>query len=278
MNLAPVHKIIPHSVVDGPGNRTAIFLQGCNLQCIYCHNPETQRICNHCGVCVEGCPTGALSKKQERVIWQEEKCILCGQCTEVCPSFSSPRIQWMVAKEVFQQIEKNIPFIRGITVSGGECTLYPNFLGELFCIAKKKKLSCLLDSNGTIDFSIYPALMELSDGIMLDVKAWDQKVFKKITGGNNELVKKNLGYLMSKGKLEEIRIVCLPGKVDAEEILKGIKDTIGKNIREVKLKLIQFRKHGVRGDLTHLDSPTEEYMNQLKQKAYEIGFRKIYIS
>ena len=49
---APVNKIIPVSVVDGPGNRTAVFLQGCNISCAYCHNPETQNLCTGCGVCV----------------------------------------------------------------------------------------------------------------------------------------------------------------------------------------------------------------------------------
>lgn len=57
---APVNRIIPFSAVDGPGNRTAVFLQGCNFNCKYCHNPETRKLCIHCGDCVEGCPGGAL--------------------------------------------------------------------------------------------------------------------------------------------------------------------------------------------------------------------------
>ena len=50
----PVNKIIPFSSVDGPGNRTAIFLQACNLDCKYCHNPETRALCIHCGDCIPG--------------------------------------------------------------------------------------------------------------------------------------------------------------------------------------------------------------------------------
>ena len=58
---AVVNRIIPFSSVDGPGNRTAVFLQGCNINCKYCHNPETRKLCVQCGTCVKQCPAGALS-------------------------------------------------------------------------------------------------------------------------------------------------------------------------------------------------------------------------
>ena len=67
MNKAPVNKIIPSSVVDGPGNRTAIFFQSCNFNCRYCHNPETINMCISCGACVETCPVQALSFKDGKV-------------------------------------------------------------------------------------------------------------------------------------------------------------------------------------------------------------------
>lgn len=239
MIKAPVRRIIPHSLVDGPGNRTAIFLQGCNLRCAYCHNPETQKIYT---------------------------------------DNSSAEIEWMTAKEVFEEVEKNIPFIRGITLSGGECTLYPEFLTELFTLVQKAGLSCLIDTNGSIDLSKYPELMEVCTGVMLDVKAWDEKKFKRLTGGNNEVVKKNLKYLADVNKLEEIRIVCIEDEVDTEDILKGIKTAIGDKIKTTKLRLIKFRNHGVIGRLKDANSPSDEYMNGLKEMALKIGFEKIIIS
>lgn len=239
MIKAPVRRIIPHSLVDGPGNRTAIFLQGCNLRCAYCHNPETQKIYT---------------------------------------DNSSAEIEWMTAKEVFEEVEKNIPFIRGITLSGGECTLYPEFLTELFTLVQKAGLSCLIDTNGSIDLSKYPELMEVCTGVMLDVKAWDEKKFKRLTGGSNEVVKKNLKYLADVNKLEEIRIVCIEDEVDTEDILKGIKTAIGDKIKTTKLRLIKFRNHGVIGRLKDANSPSDEYMNGLKEMALKIGFEKIIIS
>ena len=64
----PVNKIIPFSSVDGPGNRTAVFVQGCNFNCHYCHNPETRAVCISCGDCVATCPAGALTRSAEGLV------------------------------------------------------------------------------------------------------------------------------------------------------------------------------------------------------------------
>lgn len=278
MSRAPINRIIPSSLVDGPGNRTSIFLQGCNLACSYCHNPETQMVCNHCGKCVLGCPSGALTVVNQRVVWDSEVCLQCDQCIKVCPSFSSPRVRNMTAEEVFQEVQKNIPFIRGITTSGGECSLYPNFLKELFAIAKDHGLTCLIDSNGTTDFSRLSDLMELTDGVMLDVKAWNEQVYRNVTKGpTNTVVKKNLQYLSNCNKLVELRIVCLPGEVDAEAVINGIWQSIGEKARNVKLKLIKFRKYGVKGRLHQTASPDDVYMEELLQIANDLGFENAII-
>lgn len=237
MISAPVRRIIHHSLVDGPGNRTAVFLQGCNLKCEYCHNPETQEI--------------------------------------LIPGASYPEVVWMSAGDVFEEIKKDIPFIRGLTVSGGECMLFPEFMTELFTLAKEKGLSCLIDTNGTIDLSQYPELMEVCDGVMLDVKAWDGDKFKLLTHGSNEIVKKNLKFLAESNKIEEIRIVCIPGEVDAEAILQGIKGLLGSKISETSLKLIKFRNHGVTGRLRETPSPSEDYMDRLQNLALTLGFKII---
>lgn len=276
--IVPVNKIIPISVVDGVGSRTAIFLQKCNISCLYCHNPETQNICNSCGACVEKCKAKALSiDKQNNVLWNKEKCINCDNCIYICENNSSPKIMHMNELEVFEEIKKNIPLIRGITVSGGECTLYPEFLINLFKLCKQQNLTCYIDTNGLIDFSKHYHLLEQCDKVMLDVKSWDKDVFYNLTGSYNDTVKKNLVYLAQKHKLEEVRIVCIDDYVDAKETIIGISEMIGNYLDEFTLKLITFRNYGVKGDFANLTSPSYEQMEQLRELAELYGFSNICI-
>ena len=278
MTQAPVNKILPLSVVDGPGSRAVIFLQGCNFQCAYCHNPETQKLCDSCGDCVEGCPAGALTLKLEKVVWDEEKCQSCDACIKTCVSHASPRVKMMSASETYEKVRQCLPFIRGITVSGGECTLYPDFLCELFSMAKKDGLTCLLDSNGSVDLSLHPKLVELCDGVMLDVKSWDSDVHRSLTGSDNFIVKKNLLYLADMGKLAEVRVVCLENETDADAVIEGVADAVGPgNTKKLLIKLIRFRRFGVRGRLEYVPSPGFEYIDALNARACLYGFRNVLI-
>lgn len=278
MITAPINKIIPFSIVDGKGNRTSIFLQGCNIRCKYCHNPETQNLCGSCGTCVPKCPVSALSFQNEKVVWDMDKCIHCDTCIQVCERNATPKIQEMSVDEVFEKIKKNVPFIRGITVSGGECTLYPQFLTELFIKVKEIGLTCFIDTNGTIELEQEQALMSVCDGVMLDVKSWEEQCFYNLTGYSNENVKKNLVYLAKEHKIEELRIVCLEQEVDAKKVLIECAKLLGKEKERLLLKLIKFRSYGVRGEFKEKSSPINQYMEELEYLAKELGFQNILLT
>lgn len=227
--MALVRKIITQSTVDGPGNRTAIFLQGCNIRCAYCHNPETQ-------------------------------------------AMHDAEAKEMSVAEVLAEIRKGIPFIRGITVSGGECMLQAEWLTDLFVAVKKlaaqtgHPLTCLIDSNGTIPFTQYPRLMEVCDGVMLDVKAWNKDAYHRLTqASDNEIVKENLNWLLEHNKLTEVRVVCLPGYVDVENVIQNISKTFDFIGKIVPVKLNPFRPQGVVGELANHPMPTDEQMNAYQE-------------
>lgn len=278
MIKAPINKIIECSTVDGPGLRTSIFVQKCNIHCLYCHNPETQNMCINCGQCVLECPAKALSLIDGKVIWNKNICISCDHCIQICKHNASPKIEYMDAREVYDRIYPNRMFIRGITVSGGECSLYPEFLEELFALAKKDNLTCLMDSNGMIDYSKYPKLMELTDGVMLDIKSWSNDVYRRLVGFDNTLVKKNLKYLDEIGKIQELRIVVIDDYVDSIDCIDGIKETVQQNhLADIHLKLISFRKNGVKGVLSNHPSQSSETMEMLKKHAFDVGFRSVEI-
>lgn len=277
---AVVNKIIPFSSVDGPGNRTAVFLQGCNINCKYCHNPETRALCIGCGKCVETCPAGALEKNAEgKIVYHPEKCVQCDTCIRVCPNDSSPRTALMTPEECYQKVKKQIPFIRGLTVSGGECMLRPDYLEALFRLAKEDGLNTMIDSNGTIPFWEYPELLEVTDGVMLDIKAFDTKEHAIVTDTGNENVLKNAVYLAEQKKLFEVRAVIVPDLYDTKKSIQNMAEFLSPylKIQEFRIKLIAYRPMGVREEYAHYQVPGNDYLEELAEILRTYGFKDIII-
>lgn len=277
MHSADINKIIPFSSVDGPGNRTAIFLQGCNFNCKYCHNPETRNKCINCMDCVEHCPVSALKNEENRVRFYPEKCIGCDTCIKICKYGATPKIVRLTSRETFEKICENMPFIRGVTFSGGECMLYPDFLREVFILCKEKKLGTLIDSNGSVDFENMGNLLDVTDGVMLDVKAYDLNEHIKITDACNDIVLKNALYLASIGKLFEVRTVIVPELFDFKktvfETSKALAPFLEKS--KIRYKIISYRENGVRKEYRDYRIPTEKEMKEAKDIVEKNGFDDI---
>jgi pyruvate-formate lyase-activating enzyme len=214
----PVHRIIPFSNVEGLGNRTSIFVQGCNANCLYCHNSETIPM-------------------------------------------TSDDSKFYTVDELIEVIKANQPFIRGITVSGGEATIYYKFLAALFKEVHKLGLTCYVDTNGFFDRVLLKDLIEETDKFLFDIKGIGMSLetlcfsdflheAKTLVNNHQERfsVQKehfwNLKELIDLNKVEEVRLVYIKGHFDEKEIVKAISSLV-KNHPEIAFKLIRVHGRGL---------------------------------
>jgi len=265
---APICRIIDSSCVDGPGNRSVVFFQGCNFNCTYCHNPETINLCDNCGICVGSCPSGALSLLAGKVLWTVGRCIGCDTCLRVCPISASPKVIRYGVEELARRLEANRPFIRGITISGGECMLHVDFL-ERLCVRLAGTIgTILIDSNGSVDFAQHERLLVNCDGVMLDIKCVDQDPHLALTGASNHTVLNNIMYLVKRGKLAELRTVIVPDQLPNVQTVLQTAKLVSPYIpagQVIPYKLIRFRPSGVRDSAKHLPMPSDAEMAELRQ-------------
>jgi len=266
-----VNKIIPFSNVDGEGNRMAIFLQGCNYNCLYCHNPETINRCVNCGECVPACEYGALSMVDGKVEYDIDKCVNCDACVATCRKNSSPKITKITASELMKKIEKVKLFISGITVSGGECTLQRDFLKELFTKVKSLGLTTFIDTNGSTPIYKDKELLEVTDKTMIDLKAFSPEENRMLTGLTNETVIKNIRELGKLDKIYEIRTVVVPDVLNNKHTVDMGSKLLGEINPNIQYKLIKYRPMGVRKELLETTVPTNDYMKELESIARANG-------
>ena len=279
---ATVSRWLPFSCVDGPGNRLVLFLQGCNFRCPGCHNPHTIGLCDHCGDCVPGCPSGALTPIDGRGRWQASLCTHCDRCLDACPRSASPKTHQMSVAEVLVLLRRYGPLLTGITVSGGEATTQLPFVVALFAAIKAAPdlahLTCLLDSNGSLGETGWQRLLPVLDGAMIDLKGWRESVHHSLTGQGRERVLASLQLLARAGKLAELRLLQVPGRSDfldaGGELDAGLAAFL-QTLGPVPIRLNGFRHHGVRGEAMGWQEAAMEELDRLSNALKVKGFGPI---
>lgn len=276
---ALINTIFPFSCVDGPGNRLALFFQGCNMHCLSCHNPYTIGLCNHCAACVTACPHQALMQEQDEVVWHEDRCHRCDTCLQLCPHRASPQVRRYDSEQILTLARRYAPFINGITVSGGEATLQLPFLLELFQAIKReadlRHLTCLVDSNGTLAESGWARLVPWMDGAMIDLKAWEDTQHRRLTGRSNAPVKHTLRWLAERQKLAELRLLLIPGQTDYLMHIDALAEFILSLGENVSVRLNAFHHHGTHGEAAGWPSATQEQTEAFAAALTQRGIRRL---
>ncbi len=244
---AMITEIKRFAVHDGDGIRTTVFLKGCPLRCRWCHNPETfqkakqiayfAHKCVGCRACGE-CNVHDFSSGSHVVKYDE--CSGCGKCVDNCPASALKLYgKEMTVDEVYAIVAEDKLFYDnsggGVTLSGGECLLYPDFCKELLKMCKQNGISTAVDTCGFVKQESLQAVLPYTDVFLYDMKAYDEDTHIRCTGVSNKLILQNLQFLSDGGARIEVRVPFVPTYNDdqVEKIAYFVKSL--KGITKVKV-------------------------------------------
>jgi len=248
---ATILEIQRMSTEDGPGIRTTVFFKGCSLKCSWCHNPESishepqiQWVgskCIGCKTCMEACPNQVLTLTDDGMTIHRENCEACGKCEEACPSTAMELLgkKWELQQSVNELIKDKAYFDKsdgGITLSGGEPTLQPQFSAELLKNLWEKGIQTALDTCGLCSKTALEMLLPYTTIVLFDIKEIDSERHKTLTGFGNEKILENLLFIANfmqdhiHPKTLWIRTPIIPGATEREKNIQGIGGFISKNL------------------------------------------------
>ena len=288
MSLGNVLNIQRFCTDDGPGIRTTVFLKGCPLKCIWCHNPESQsrfsemmydeRKCIGCGSCISVCPKKCHAI-QEFHVFDRKDCFACGKCAEICSAKALELYgKEMQAEDVVKELKKDIVFYLatngGITVSGGEPLFQPSFTAEILKLCKESGMYTALETCGYASESVFSEVIRYCDVILFDIKETDEEKHIAFTGVSLNPILRNLEILNEKGIPFIIRAPIIPTLNDREEHFENLLRLREKFENCEKIQIMpyhnfgsyKYEKLGRKYLCEDIEPPTEEKIKEWKQK------------
>lgn len=195
-----IHSFESFGTKDGPGIRFVLFLQGCPLRCLYCHNVDTWDLKN--------------------------------------------RKYTLTPEETMEEISKVKGFIKtgGITVSGGEPLMQPEFILELFKLCKEQGIHTAVDTSGFIMNDRVKQVLELSDLVLLDIKHINPKKYRALTSVELKPTLEFIEYLAKINKPLWLRYVLVPGYTDNEQDLKAWAKYVSKFKNVERVDILPFHQ------------------------------------
>ena len=245
---------------DGPGIRTTVFLKGCPLNCLWCHNPESRCFDTELYMHIDKLE-GKVFKKQKEIGY------------------------WMTVNEVMEEIEKDKIFFEesggGVTFSGGEPFMQYEFLTGLLIACRNRNIHTALDTAGYIRREKLESGHKLVDLFLYDLKHMDDKLHKKYTGVSNKLIIENLEWLSNRKRDIVIRFPVVPGYNDSEKNIDLMKSLLEKLYPDVKhIDLLPYHKMasskaerlGLKQQVYEIEEPDPAQLESIRKKFEETGF------
>jgi pyruvate formate lyase activating enzyme len=274
-----------YSIHDGPGIRTAVFLKGCPLSCLWCHNPEGQAPgfelmhresrCIRCGACVQTCRQDAIAWTDDGPVTDRSRCAACGECEDACVADARQRVgRRVTVEEVVAEVERDRPFYEesggGVTLTGGEPLFQDAFAAALLEALTLRGIHTALDTCGAASWHAFERVRSHVDLFLYDVKLVDEERHRRFTGASNRLVLANLNALVTLGHRVRLRVPIIPGYTDDDANLKDIADLAASLPRLDGIDLLPYHaagaeKYGRLGRAYALDergAPTAERLRR----------------
>lgn len=262
--IGQVFNIQRYSTHDGPGIRTTVFLKGCPLRCKWCQNPESQSLhpvlmfradeCTSCGRCIDACPNKANSIVDGKLVIDWERCTACGACTSPAVCLSMTRKvegKPMTVEEVMKQVSSDYNLYLnsggGLTISGGDCAVQPEFTAALLKKAQEEGINTCVEITGAYPWERVQQITEDADYVYYDLKCMDDEKHKEGTGVSNRLILENARKLVEAKKQMLFRTPLIPGFNDDKENIEAtasfIKNELGLSPSE-HLELLAYNNLG----------------------------------
>ena len=304
-NTALVFNVQRYSVHEGPGIRTIIFLKGCPLRCPWCANPEgispkavlshNANLCKLCGRCVARCAEKCISVAEGMLLIDRSRCTLCGACPDAC-RMDAYKIfgEEKTVKEVLDDVAKDEIFYArsggGLTVSGGEPLMNPEFLFELLRRAKEEyHLNTAMETTCFAPQEIVRKMLPYLDNVFCDVKLIDSARHQAVVGVPNEQILSNIrmiaGEYGDRVKLT-LRMPIIPGFNDDPENIEGTSRFIKSLPGEIPLELLPYHafgkaKYNALGkhyplEESEIEPPSKERVEELEKSFERLGVHIIH--
>ncbi len=255
-----VFNIQRFSTKDGPGIRTTVFFNGCNLRCAWCHNPESWSLkptiqlfkerCINCGLCAKLCTRGAHVFEANAHTIDMHKCVLCMECVTYCPTEALEcKSKTYTPEELFETVYADKDYYKssggGVTVSGGEPMLQSDFLSEFLPKLKEQGIHVAVDTAGVIPYEHYEKINPYVDLYLYDLKGFDNEMHKKYVGSSNVRVLENIKRLSDDGKRIMCRLPLIKGVNDSLEDAKKYAQLLSSLKGVVSVKLLPYHNYGI---------------------------------